>query len=139
MVQLALHSALSDRASDSRVVVVDRWDFAAPKTRDAKGALAALGIADGRVLLVIDRDDEIAYKAFRNLPEVQPIFASELNAYDILCNDWVVFTRATLPGAAGGDGSANVAERTLVGADDGSAQETVATETVEDTTPEELA
>jgi large subunit ribosomal protein L4 len=98
MVQLALRSALSDRASENKVAVVDAWDFAAPKTREAKEALGALGL-EGKVLLVLDRDDEAAYKAFRNLPEVQPILAAELNAYDILCNDWLVFTRATLPGA----------------------------------------
>jgi large subunit ribosomal protein L4 len=51
------------------------------------------------VLLVLGRDDEVAYRSFRNLPDVQLLLASELNAYDVLCSDWVVFTRATLPGA----------------------------------------
>ena len=98
MVQLALRSALSDRARAGRVAVVDTWSFAAPKTRDAKAALASLGV-EGRVLIVLDRDDDVAYRSFRNLPDVQLILRGELNAYDILCNDWVVFTRATLPGA----------------------------------------
>ena len=98
MVQLALRSALSDRASDGRVVVVDSWDFPAPKTREARAALEALGL-EGRALIVVDRDDDVAYRSFRNLPDAQPILAAELNAYDILCSDWVVFTRATLPGA----------------------------------------
>jgi large subunit ribosomal protein L4 len=100
MVQLALRSALSDRAAGGKVAVVDSWDFDAPKTRDAVDALEALGLS-GKVLLVLSRDqvDENAYKAFRNLPDVQPILAAELNPYDILCNDWLVFTRATLPGA----------------------------------------
>ena len=98
MVQLALRSALSDRASDGRVIVVDSWDFPAPRTREARAALQALGV-EGRALVVLDRDDEIPYKSFRNLPDVQPILAAELNAYDILCSDWVLFTRATLPGA----------------------------------------
>jgi large subunit ribosomal protein L4 len=99
MIQLALRSALSDRAADGKVAVVDAWDFSAPKTRDAKDALDALGLS-GHVLVVLDRDDEAAYKSFRNLTNVQPILVSELNAYDILRNDWLVFTRATLPGAA---------------------------------------
>jgi large subunit ribosomal protein L4 len=99
MVMLALRSALSDRAAESKVAVVEAWDFEAPKTRQAKDALEALGF-NGKVLLVLDRDDEAAYKAFRNLTDVQPILASELNAYDILCNDWLVFTRATLPAGA---------------------------------------
>lgn len=103
MVQLALRSALSDRAGAGRVTVVDAWDFATPKTRDALAALQALGL-EGKVLLVLDRDDQVAYRSFRNLSDVQLLLASELNAYDVLCNDWIVFTRATLPtaGASGG-------------------------------------
>jgi len=104
MVQLALRSALSDRASENRVMVVDAWEFSAPRTREAKAALGALGLA-GKVLVVLGPDEELAAKSFRNLPEVQLLKASELNAYDILCNDWVVFTRSTLPTSPGGDGS----------------------------------
>jgi large subunit ribosomal protein L4 len=44
--------------------------------------------------------DEEAYKSFRNLPDVQILLDGELNAYDILCNDWVVFTTETLPGGS---------------------------------------
>jgi hypothetical protein len=46
----------------------------------------------------------VTYKAFRNLPDVQLLLVGELNAYDVLCNDWVVFTRDTLPGAVAGEG-----------------------------------
>ncbi len=99
MIQLALRSALSDRAAEGKVAVVDAWDFSAPKTREAKDALEALGIS-GKVLVVIEQDDVTAAKSFRNLPDAHPIPAGELNAYDILCSDWVVFTRATLPGGS---------------------------------------
>ena len=99
MVALALRSALSDRASEGRVAVVDGWGISAPKTKDAKAALAALGLT-GRVLVVLDREDEAAAKSFQNLPEVHLILPSELNAYDVLCSDWVVFTRDNLPGGA---------------------------------------
>ena len=99
MVQLALRSALSDRARAGRVAVVDRWAFDEPKTRDAKAALEQIGL-EGNVLVVLDRDDDVAFRSFRNLPDVQLILRAELNAYDILCNDWLVFTRATLPGGA---------------------------------------
>jgi large subunit ribosomal protein L4 len=99
MIELALRSALSDRASEGKVAVVDAWDFAAPKTREAKEALDTLGLT-GKVLVVLEHDDVTAAKSFRNLPGVQPIRASQLNAYDILCNDWIVFTRATLPGGS---------------------------------------
>jgi len=97
MIQLALRSALSDRASDGKVVVVASWPWETPSTKEAKSALAALGL-EGKVLLVLSRDDLEAYKSFRNLPGIQMILASELNAYDILCNDWIVFTSETLPG-----------------------------------------
>jgi large subunit ribosomal protein L4 len=99
MVRLALLSALSDRASESKVAVVEAWDFPTPRTKDAKAAIAALGL-EGKVLLVLDRDDEGAYRSFRNLPGVQILMAGELNAYDVLCNDWVVFTEQTLPTGA---------------------------------------
>ncbi|HUF31758.1 MAG TPA: 50S ribosomal protein L4 [Acidimicrobiales bacterium] len=96
MVRAALWSALSDRAADGKVAVVSSWDFATPSTREAKASLAAIG-ATGRVLVVLDRGDEVAYKSFRNLPEVHCLLESELNAYDVLCSDVVVFTRETLP------------------------------------------
>jgi large subunit ribosomal protein L4 len=98
MIQLALRSALSDRAAEERVAVVAEWPWTAPKTADARRALAALEVT-GKSLIVLDRDADLdAFKSFRNLPEVQVIFAGELNAYDILCNDWLVFTRSNLPG-----------------------------------------
>jgi large subunit ribosomal protein L4 len=99
MIELALRSALSDRAAEGKIAVVDAWDFAAPKTREAKEALDALGLT-GKVLVVLEHDDVTSAKSFRNLPGVQPIRVTQLNAYDILCSDWVVFTRATLPGGS---------------------------------------
>ena len=96
MIQLALRSALSDRATDGKVVVIDSWGIDAPKTKDAKAALAALDL-EGTVLVVLGREDEAAALSFRNLPNVQLLEAGELNAYDILCNDWVVFTKDVVP------------------------------------------
>jgi large subunit ribosomal protein L4 len=98
MIALALKSALSDRANEGKVVVVDQWNFEKPSTKAAKAALASLGLTDENVLLVISRDDETTYLSFRNLPEVQCMLAGELNTYDVLNNDWIVFTKATLPG-----------------------------------------
>jgi large subunit ribosomal protein L4 len=97
MIQLALRSALSDRASEGRVAVVDSWSFSEPKTKEAVAAIKALEL-EGKVLVVVDHDDDNAYRSFRNLPNVQLLLRGELNAYDILCNDWVVFTEGTLPG-----------------------------------------
>ena len=99
MVKLALQSALSDRANDGKVVVVDGWKFDTPKTSDAQAALTALGVS-GRTLVVVKRDEINAIRSFRNLENVQLIEVGELNAYDVLCNDFVVFTQASLPGAS---------------------------------------
>ena len=98
MVRLALRSALSDRARDEKVVVVDRWQFETPRTKDAVAALAALK-AEGRVLLVARRDETEVWKSFGNLPQVHLISPQELNAYDVLVSDVVVFTLDTLPSA----------------------------------------
>jgi large subunit ribosomal protein L4 len=97
MIKLALRSALSDRAADGKIVVVDSWGFETPKTKDAKKMLSALGV-EGKALVVVDIDDTNTIKSFLNLPEVQLIESRELNAYDVLCSDYVIFSHATLPG-----------------------------------------
>jgi len=97
MVRAALRSALSDRFAEERVVVLEEgFGFTEPKTRQAVALLSALDL-DGTVLVVIDREDETATRAFRNLQGIQLILVDELNAYDVLCNDWVLFTKETLP------------------------------------------
>ncbi|MED6305270.1 MAG: 50S ribosomal protein L4 [Actinomycetota bacterium] len=98
MTQLALRSALSDRAQSERVVVVDAWHFESPRTKDAISALENLGL-EGKIMMVVTANDDSTMKSFRNLPSVQLVEAAELNAYDILCADWLVFTSETLPGA----------------------------------------
>lgn len=100
MVQLALRSALSDRAAQGKVMVVPEWPMATPRTKDAVSALATLGL-DGKVLVVLGPDDEAAARSFANLPHVQLVLDGELNTYDVLRNDWVVFTDETLPGSSG--------------------------------------
>jgi len=96
MIKLALRSALSDRASEGKVIVVDEWKFDAPSTKGAIAALSALGV-EGKVLLVLDRGDVAAWKSFRNLGHVHIIETAELNTYDVLVSDVVVFTKSTLP------------------------------------------
>jgi large subunit ribosomal protein L4 len=97
MVRLALFSALSDRASEERVALVDEWNFEVPKTKDAVAALEALGI-EGRVLVVLGPYDGVADRSFANLPRVQTVQSAELNAYDVVRSDWVVFSSETLIG-----------------------------------------
>ncbi len=97
MVRQALCGALSDRAASGRVALVDAWSFEAPSTKQAQAALEALGVT-GRAMVVLSRQDEKAYKSFRNIPWVDVVLTGELAAYDVLCADWLVFTRETLPG-----------------------------------------
>jgi len=98
MVRLAVRSALSDRASSDRVVVVGDWGFEAPKTQEAVTALDALG-TEGRVLIVAERTDVNTWRSFANLGRVHVVSPGELNAYDVLVSDWVIFTKRTLPGS----------------------------------------
>jgi large subunit ribosomal protein L4 len=97
MIKLALRSALSDRAAEGQIIVLDQWGFDAPSTKSAAAVLGALGLT-GRIVVVVRGDDAAAVKSFRNLPSVHLLEPGELNAYDILCSDYVVFTRDTLPG-----------------------------------------
>ena len=96
MKRLALASALSDRASEDKVLVVDDWAFDAPSTKAAKAALAALEV-QGRALVVLRPDDTNAWLSFRNLPDVHVISDGELNTYDVLISDVVLFTNASVP------------------------------------------
>ena len=99
MKKLALRSALSDRAADDKVIVVESWSFDAPKTSDARKALASLGV-EGRALVVLNPTDITAWKSFRNLESVHVISLGELNTYDVLVSDYVVFTQDSLPSSA---------------------------------------
>ncbi|NBO81188.1 MAG: 50S ribosomal protein L4, partial [Actinobacteria bacterium] len=91
MVQLALRSALSDRARDGKVIVVDAWSFDKPNAKAGAAALAALGTS-GNVMVVVKSATSDAAKSMRNLANVQVVLTSELNAYDVLVNDWIVFS-----------------------------------------------
>jgi len=99
MIRLALHSALSDRAAIERLALVDSFEgWSEPKTKNAVSMLEALGL-DGKVLVVLTREDAVAYFSFNNLDNVKTIDEGELNAYDVLDADWVLFSDATLPRA----------------------------------------
>lgn len=111
MKRLALASALSDRMAEGNVVVVTEWDFPRPSTKAARTALSALGV-EGRALIVLNDDDRDAWLSFRNLPEHHVLSTGELNTYDVLVSDVVVFTRSSLPGAGT---PAETSERTSEG------------------------
>jgi large subunit ribosomal protein L4 len=92
----ALRGALSDRARADRVHVVEFFvDGDAPSTRSALAALVAT-TQSRKVLVVLDRDDVAGWKSLRNVPAVHLIDAGQLNTYDVLVNDDVVFSRGGL-------------------------------------------
>jgi large subunit ribosomal protein L4 len=92
----ALRGALSDRAREGRVHVVSAFvDGDAPKTRAALATLNTITQAK-RVLIVLDRDDVLNWVSLRNVPEVHLIEAGQLNTYDVLVSDEVIFTEAAL-------------------------------------------
>jgi large subunit ribosomal protein L4 len=92
----ALRGALSDRARNGRVSVVEGFVSGdTPRTKDALRALRSVTQSD-KVLVVLGRDDEVNWLSLRNLPTVHLLAADQLNTYDVLVADEVVFTTAAL-------------------------------------------
>ncbi len=95
MIAAALLGVLSDRARGERIHVIENLGIDAPSTKAAAEVLAA--VAPGRnVLVVLDRDDVNGVKSVRNLTGVHVLFADQLNAYDVVVSDDVVFTQSAL-------------------------------------------
>jgi large subunit ribosomal protein L4 len=94
----ALRGALSDRLSHGRVLVVSSFvDGDVPKTKDAVAVLTgAIGTLGRPVLVVAHRDDEVTWKSLRNVPGVHVLAEDQLNTYDVLASDHVVFTEQAL-------------------------------------------
>ena len=96
MKSAALRGALSDRARDGRIhVVTGIVDGEVPSTKGAIAALAALGL-DGNLLIAIDRSDELGALSLRNVSTVHVLYVDQLNTYDVLVSDNVLFTSAAL-------------------------------------------
>jgi large subunit ribosomal protein L4 len=88
----ALRGALSDRARHGRVHVVSALvEGDVPRTKDALAALRSVSEAE-KILLVLDREDDLTWLSIRNVAEVHVLMADQLNTYDVLCNDDIVFT-----------------------------------------------
>ncbi|GAA2986535.1 large subunit ribosomal protein L4 [Microbacterium terrae] len=94
MIAAALLGSLSDRARGERLHIVDSFGIeGAPSTKAAVAVLASLG-AVKNVLVVIDRADDLAVLSVRNLAYVHVLYVDQLNAYDVLVSDDIVFTKA---------------------------------------------
>ena len=92
----ALRGALSDRAREGRIHVVETFiEGETPKTKDALAALRGI-TEDRRVLVVLARDDEANWLSLRNEQSVHLLVADQLNTHDVLIADQVVFTTAAL-------------------------------------------
>ena len=103
----ALRGALSDRAANGRVAVVSGFvDGDQPRTRDAMAVLrTAIGLQaaklSARVLVVAQAEDEVTWKSLRNAPGVRLLATGQLNTYDVLASEHIVFTEAALSAFTG--------------------------------------
>ncbi|KIP52277.1 50S ribosomal protein L4 [Leucobacter komagatae] len=102
MIAAALTGVLSDRARANRLHVVEGFGIAdKPSTKAARDFLAQVAPGN-RVLVVIDREDELTALSVRNLPGVHVLFQDQLNAYDVIVSDDLVFTKAAFDGFVAG-------------------------------------
>ena len=95
VVKLAMRSALSGKLADDELIVVDRFGWEKPSTKQAVAALKALGV-EGRVTVVVADDDVNTYLSFRNIQKVECIPVAESNTYDFVNNKALVFTADAL-------------------------------------------
>jgi len=91
MIAQALLGALSDRARGGRIHAVTAFGEKTPSTKVASDFLSTVAPSKN-VLVVLDRNDEVSLKSVRNLPQVHVLSADQLNAYDVLISDDIVFT-----------------------------------------------
>jgi large subunit ribosomal protein L4 len=109
----ALRGALSDRARDGRVhVVAALVSGDVPSTKAARAVLDALTDRTTRLLIVVSRADEVSRRSVRNLPSVHVLTSDQLNTYDVLSNDEVVFTADALQAFLAGPVAAKVPSST---------------------------
>ncbi len=89
----ALASALSLKAGENAVAVLESLAFAAPRTREMADTLKRLGLADKRTLLVLGQADENVVRSCRNLPNLKTTLAHQVNPYQLLNCDMLLLTR----------------------------------------------
>lgn len=92
---LALKSILSAKAREGRLIILDDFNLAEPKTKEAAIILKNLNV-DKKATIVVGEEQNTAVRSVRNLDKVRVIYSTEINAYDLLDNEYVVMTRAAL-------------------------------------------
>jgi large subunit ribosomal protein L4 len=93
MIAAALRGALSDRARGERIHVIDSLSIGETPSTKAIVKLLADIAPSKHVLIVLERDDELSYKSVRNVKSVHVLPFDQLNAYDVLVSDDIVFTK----------------------------------------------
>lgn len=93
--RLALRSALSAKAADGKVVIVEQFQLEAPKTKAVVEVIDRLPVA-GKTLIVTAATDAILVRSAANLPGIKVAAAGSLNLHDVMAADYVVFTRAAV-------------------------------------------
>ena len=93
---LARKSALSYKAQDSAILIVEDFDFDAPKTKEVTNIAKNLKIADKKILFVLPKAQNNVYLSTRNLQKTQVTTAMQVNAYSILYADVLVVTESSL-------------------------------------------
>ena len=102
MIVAALRGALSDRARGGNLHVIE--SIVTGETPSTKAALAALAEVSGtKILVVLSRDEDVAWLSLRNVAAVHALAVDQLNAYDVLNSDDVVFTTAALADFTGAE------------------------------------
>ena len=93
MIAAALLGALSDRARGGRIHVIDSLSLGDTPSTKAVAALLSSIATSKNVLIVLERSDDLSYKSVRNIQTVHVLPADQLNAYDVVVSDDIVFTK----------------------------------------------
>jgi len=96
--QLARKSALSSKAKEGAIMVLDDINFEAPKTKDCVAMTSSLKINDKKTLIILSESNKNVYLSARNLPNVKVLTVSELSTYKILDCSVLVLTEAAVAG-----------------------------------------
>ena len=94
-IKLAIRSALSAKLADEQLIVVDKFDFEKPCTKDAVAVLKALEV-EGRCTIVVNDENVNAFLSFRNIPTVDIVPSGYENVYELLDNKFLIFEEEAL-------------------------------------------
>jgi large subunit ribosomal protein L4 len=95
--RLARKSALSLKAKDNNILIVEDFSFEAPKTKELLAVLKNLAIHEKKILLLLPKNDQIVYKSCKNLPNINVLEAGKASTYDILNNNVLVIQKSAIP------------------------------------------